>query len=37
MLTGVEETRKADHFRLSLAANAIAMARFVAWFERSND
>ncbi|MEI9992993.1 MAG: asparagine synthase-related protein [Rhizomicrobium sp.] len=37
MLAGVEETRKADHFRLSLAANAIAMARFVAWFERSND
>jgi asparagine synthase (glutamine-hydrolysing) len=36
MLASVEETRKADHFRLSFAANAIAMARFVLWFERSN-
>ncbi len=36
MLAGADETHRPDHHRLYVANYSIAVARFIAWFDRSN-
>jgi len=36
MIAGADESRMADHRRLHVATRVIALARFIAWFERNN-